>query len=621
MPPPRSKAWSFFTKLTENTASCNLCGNVVKYSGNTSNLFKHMKTNHPFQNETKQSMEGSEDSGPSTAGTSSSNEPCIKKCKLDDESQKPIVKSFQRMISYMEGGSKHQKITEAILYFICKDVKPFNVVNGKGFINLMKEVAPTYKIPSPKTFKKRLIEKYASVANNIKSQLLQINRFSLTMDIWTETMNERSYLGVTLHYLESTELKTIDLAVSALETNHTGENISQALENVLEKWEIPKEKIVLVVTDNGANMIAASAIFFGKKNYPNKHIGCFAHTINLIVAASLKHFRMLPLIEKVRSIVKFVKNSVKQSDMLRKFQQEDGIPEGEQKKLILDVQTRWNSTFYMVERFIIMVPFITRLIVQDANGPEMLSGKEIADLKQLQILLRPFEFVTKQASGDNYCTLSSVIPMVNILITELKSVKVDESSALYDIKVSLLKDIQERFSKVEDNNNMAISTILDPRFKNIHFTKPLSCANAMNIIRNVAKQKPVESRATSSSSSDEDGNPTMTYDFWQSHKQLIHGHKRKTRSNDELSTYLDNPLASLNSDPLKEWEDMKTIFPGLYKQARVVLMMPATSVPSERLFSKTGQVLISNRSRLSPSYVDKLMFLRGVGEEYWDISQ
>jgi len=37
--------------------------------------------------------------------------------------------------------------------------------------------------------------------------------------------------------------------------------------------------------------------------------------------------------------------------------------------------------------------------------------------------------------------------------------------------------------------------------------------------------------------------------------------------------------------------------------------IPATSVPSERIFSKAGQIVSQRRNRLSPKNVDVLIFL------------
>lgn len=45
----RSAVWQYFQADNETTASCVICKKAVKYSGNTTNLFKHMK-NHEKEN-------------------------------------------------------------------------------------------------------------------------------------------------------------------------------------------------------------------------------------------------------------------------------------------------------------------------------------------------------------------------------------------------------------------------------------------------------------------------------------------------------------------------------------------------------------------------------------------
>lgn len=67
---------------------------------------------------------------------------------------------------------------------------------------------------------------------------------------------------------------------------------------------------------------------------------------------------MTALISRVREIVKFIKKSVNACDELRKLQIDSGCTEGNAKKLILDVRTRWNSC-YMLQRFVQLAPVIS----------------------------------------------------------------------------------------------------------------------------------------------------------------------------------------------------------------------------------------------------------------------
>ncbi|KAF0760700.1 zinc finger BED domain-containing protein 4-like [Aphis craccivora] len=45
----------------------------------------------------------------------------------------------------------------------------------------------------------------------------------------------------------------------------------------------------------------------------------------------------------------------------------------------------------------------------------------------------------------------------------------------------------------------------------------------------------------------------------------------------------------------------------------------ATSVASERLFSKAGNIITDHRSRLNQRRLEKLVFLSSIESKFWDI--
>lgn len=61
--------------------------------------------------------------------------------------------------------------------------------------------------------------------------------------------------------------------------------------------------------------------------------------------------------------------------------------------------------------------------------------------------------------------------------------------------------------------------------------------------------------------------------------------------------------------PLQWWAENQCKYPSLCVVVRILLSVPATSVSSERLFSKTGQVISDRRSRLTPQHAEELCFL------------
>lgn len=87
--------------------------------------------------------------------------------------------------------------------------------------------------------------------------------------------------------------------------------------------------------------------------------------------------------------------------------------------------------------------------------------------------------------------------------------------------------------------------------------------------------------------------------------------------NFQLYDYLAKPVVDINTSPLDTWEIIKTMYPNLYKIARQKLGILATSVPAERLFSKTGATLSKTRNRLIGKRMSKLVFMNSLSEEDW----
>lgn len=77
----------------------------------------------------------------------------------------------------------------------------------------------------------------------------------------------------------------------------------------------------------------------------------------------------------------------------------------------------------------------------------------------------------------------------------------------------------------------------------------------------------------------------------------------------ELNSYLLSPTIDSEADPLAWWRLHQVSYPKLSKLARKYLCIPATSSPSERLFSTSGNVVTCQRTCLKPNKVNMLVFL------------
>ena len=78
---------------------------------------------------------------------------------------------------------------------------------------------------------------------------------------------------------------------------------------------------------------------------------------------------------------------------------------------------------------------------------------------------------------------------------------------------------------------------------------------------------------------------------------------------DEVDIFLREPLVGPNANSLSWWKANEHRFPILSKLAKLLLCIPATSVPAERIFSASGLIVNKQRSSLTPENVDMLVFL------------
>lgn len=114
--------------------------------------------------------------------------------------------------------------------------------------------------------------------------------------------------------------------------------------------------------------------------------------------------------------------------------------------------------------------------------------------------------------------------------------------------------------------------------------------------------------------------------MWQDHaKHVQQSTSRKSRIDQlqdsgfpsELNLYLKSSHARLSDDPLLIWKDMAKVYPILSKVAVKYLVPVATSVPSERLFSKAGLTLNKQRNSLTSKHLNQLLFLQSIDDSYY----
>ena len=169
---------------------------------------------------------------------------------------------------------------------------------------------------------------------------------------------------------------------------------------------------------------------------------------------------------------------------------------------------------------------------------------------------------------------------------------------------------------MEEKGVITVATLLDPRFKKIPFTSE-------SLVEKMARQI-ISDAAALASTSGNDADPSTstqcpqtdsssTSAVWQFFDSQVTSSTTARRpailALTELEQYFKLPLLPRNEDPLLWWKQNASIFPLIKTVAKVYLSVVATSVPSERLFSKAGELISTKRNRLKPKNINMMLFL------------
>ncbi len=526
-------------------------------------------------------------------------------------------------------------LTDSILNMLMTDMRPLSMVEDDGFRAMIHALQPGYTLPSRTYFTKLMERKYQETVQEVMTAINNnSSKIALTTDAWTSVATE-AYLGITCHFItDDWNMQSVCLTTMPLQDRHTAANIAEWLEEVVARFKIPPSKIIAIVHDNGANVVAAANILEEKHGWSS--VRCTGHTLQLVVNSALKHPSIDKAVGAARCLVEHFKKSELASNKLKEKQKQMG-PSEQVKKLVQDVSTRWNSTYYMIERLIEQRWPVTATL----SDPSVTQrGKRYLDLKadqwslleELSTALKPFECATVFMSGEKYITISAVPPLVKGLLKSTQSAAF-ESAPMRAFQLTAMEQLQQRWKRetaFSDTapNTVILSTALDPRFKRLKFLKPDEVLHVQTKVQTLAlgERRAMDEQqhgrnqrtsATSTTTAAAAAEPTapvslldslLDSDGEEENREGEAVDLQSQVSNEVLTYFGEKPLAKEES-PLHWWKANEDRYPTLARLAKSYLCIPGTSTPSERLFSAAGNIASKKRASLSQEHVDMLTFL------------
>lgn len=357
-------------------------------------------------------------------------------------------------------------------------------------------------------------------------------------------------------------------------------------------------------------------------------------------------------IDKFRKLANFFSHSIKALDCLRDLQ-------GKSKSLLpqTDCATRWNSTYAMLLRMIEIRSSLDAFFEYAAqtgefsySTAEQPTAEHWLTIRCLVILLKPFADATDGLGGQKYPTLVIAVPVLRSVQRKLNNANMfdpiirsvgDEdykyrvATLMHSVRKTYIKLFADKLKSKLPEELLWISA-LDPRSAEFRYLSQDEASLARTHLKIAALQMAkemsenkdhdvrhgrVSNRSTPQSSAIKENLAWLTdvfsggLDECETEELTMADEKLKEKCESELTLYFSDAHGTpVTTNPLEWWtKDRRNKYPILASLARKWLGCIATSVPSERAFSKSGNVVTTKRCSLDPETVRDIMF---VSENY-----
>ncbi|KAL7070456.1 hypothetical protein ACQ4LE_010658 [Meloidogyne hapla] len=240
-------------------------------------------------------------------------------------------------------------------------------------------------------------------------------------------------------------------------------------------------------------------------------------------------------------------------------------------------------------------------------------------------ILEVFDSVTLRFSKET-STASEVLPILK-RIREFFRQNDKFTESLHGFIQTLSNSINDRVKKLVDNKLLRISTLLDPRyafdeliFNKTHwgiviedlkeFANKVLPDDKLPVQLDVDAEMLVESPESDCLS--ENSKESIHYDIFHRPTSTSPGvSSLSSRIEVQLASFRVTDRVSHDTDIFQWWKVHGAQFPDLFNLARIVHSIPATSISSERLFSKAGLLYADSlRNRLSADMADKILVIK-----------
>ena len=474
---------------------------------------------------------------------------------------------------------------------------------------------------------------------NIEGQLVYIK-----MDGATRQM--RSFLGINVQYYDKTKNKTVIkmLACADTEGKHTSQRMCDMLNETLQKFNIHKQDVLCLVEDTASTMTktveqmnededegdAGLSEPLDEDEHSHEsndesdneidecadsvqihHKRCAVHTLQLAIQDGLKQPNCNKLLTKTRHIVAKLR-SPNILSVLEKRQN---------KRPVLDMATRWGSTYKMIKRLTELREAIEELGVLSPElhiSSTMWSGLEVL----CSVLEMPYSVTLKLQAESLTCG-----DFIKEWCSLKRSLRKNETTTGKEI----LKSTEKRELILFQNNLFLAGVYVDSRYRILLSPEQLQNAksgltevamkhhrslNSMASTASTSSASSTEDRIDISDSSTSSSEDEFEKEFDMLEQRAFLGNSSSNNHNTfdhvklELNANIDKMLQRGRLKGENVWKIVESLDEPLRATTKILSAMPVTQVSVERLFLSMNFILSDKRSSTKQDLPEAILFLR-----------
>ncbi|KZV50209.1 zinc finger BED domain-containing protein DAYSLEEPER-like [Dorcoceras hygrometricum] len=510
---------------------------------------------------------------------------------------------------------------------------PLHIVEHPGFVSFVQNLQPRFDMVSFNTVQGDCVATYLREKQSIQKVIMGVpGRICLTLDMWS-SCRTTGYVFVTGQFFDNDwkmHHKLLNVIMEPYPDSDTA--FSHSVAACLSDWSMDGKLFSVTINqplseraiDNLRALLSVKnpLMLSGQLLLEN----CLARSLSSIVRDAL--YTAKGIVDKVRDSVKYVKTSESLEEKFLDLKQKLQVPSS--KNLVLDDQTKWNTTYEMLLAASELREIFSCL---DTSDPDYKDAPTMEDWKQIETFctyLKPLFDIANLLTTTTTLTTNTFFHEAWKIQLELARATTSEDPFIS----SLTKSMLDNFDKYWKSCCfiLAIAVVMDPRFKmklvefsfsKIYGDEADSYVKVVNEgIHELFQEYVALPLPLTPAYAEESANGT-TVKLEEAQDAVVSNNglagladfdmymieTNSQQSKSELDQYLEESLLPRVHifDVMGWWKLNRTKYPTLSKMARDILSIPVCTVPGSSVFDMEPREMDSYRCSLRPETVEALI--------------